>query len=999
MRSIACYILVITLWLPLRALSQNTKLLTLTEYTQNNGLSSYYITKILKDSRGFLWIGTQEGLNLFDGSRFQVFSNQSPLKHRLGGSLVSDIVEDTRQGLLWVLTSNGDVCALDIDTRVIGRRLTRDHEGKTLSESWMRCLALNNDILYIAGFNSFSAYDIRKGQYLNTERIQREFTQPGEYNISKIVCDTHGRLWVFSDGYGVVVLDKELKLIKRFPNELLSAAKQKVLFRDAIERNGQLLVASSCGLYLFGTDSEWVPKQLHEDLPSVLQKSEIRSLAFVPTGEILLSTPHRFFSYDFNLRSLQEFEDDDTESNGLSGVFQTYFDPVTDKVWIGTQVGLKCFPIGKRAFTPFSKSRRGQERLKHLYSLLPVRNERVLVGAENGTFEVNTRTKEIVKLDTGSANLMIFQDKNGNVFTSNANGVQIIRNGKLYPAYETFAELKKIVGDHLNRGVQYNDTIILFSSLLQRGIHVWNTRSHTVNTFHNDSVRHVIQGLSVINYVYRGEGADVFILTETSIVKFNPLTERYSWYKIMNKGLQEPYNFMDMCETPDSYWFATYGNGLIETDRNFTLKRVIGVREGLCNNCVYKVFNYQNNCIVATTNNGVSSVTTDRYEVKNYFQNDGLHGNGFEQLCGFQQDQKIIAGGVNGFTIIDPALFQRNTKAPSLYIQNIRIETLSGTIDTCNLALGMIEVPNDVLQLKLDFVGLNYQNPARVVYRYKLAELSSDWIDIENQNFVNLIGLGPGSYTFEAIALNEDGVASAPLKISLVYLPKWYQTIWFKIAVIASIAMLLYGIQLYRIDQLKKQQTIRKEIANDLHDDMGSTLNSLKIFSHLANREPDNKSHITQIEECVSTATLSLRDVIWVLDEDGDSVYDLMERIKKGALPVCLANNIKFESSVDAPAKSQISKKIKRNLLLIAKESINNSIKYSHGQSIQVKIHQTKKSITMTIVDDGIGFDLNKITLGRGLASIGNRAKQIRFKCDIISFPEKGTSIKVYGNN
>ena len=103
--------------------------------------------------------------------------------------------------------------------------------------------------------------------------------------------------------------------------------------------------------------------------------------------------------------------------------------------------------------------------------------------------------------------------------------------------------------------------------------------------------------------------------------------------------------------------------------------------------------------------------------------------------------------------------------------------------------------------------------------------------------------------------------------------------------------------------QIKKQQQIRKDIASDLHDDIGSTLNTLKIFAHLAKKEPDKEEHLDQVEHSLTQASLGLRDMIWVLDDTKDSVYELMERIKKYALPVCQVNGIHFEGNIKKPAK------------------------------------------------------------------------------------------------
>jgi signal transduction histidine kinase len=170
------------------------------------------------------------------------------------------------------------------------------------------------------------------------------------------------------------------------------------------------------------------------------------------------------------------------------------------------------------------------------------------------------------------------------------------------------------------------------------------------------------------------------------------------------------------------------------------------------------------------------------------------------------------------------------------------------------------------------------------------------------------------------------------------------------VLVIIVIAGLLFALYQYRIQQLKKQQQIRRGIASDLHDDLGSTLNTVKIFAHMAKIGEETENFLEKIEESLSLASAGLRDMIWVLDDSGDTVHELVERIKKNGQSVCQANNIRLETSVGGDLDS--------------------------------------KSISKTE-----GFDLEKSPKGCGLRNITERASQIRYHTSIQSSPGYGTSI------
>jgi signal transduction histidine kinase len=304
-------------------------------------------------------------------------------------------------------------------------------------------------------------------------------------------------------------------------------------------------------------------------------------------------------------------------------------------------------------------------------------------------------------------------------------------------------------------------------------------------------------------------------------------------------------------------------------------------------------------------------------------------------------------------------------------------------------------VPSDFQQTTISFSGINYSNPSRTSYAYRIKELDNNWVSLGTQNFVNLIGLSPNTYTLEVKAANEDGVWCEPKTLTLIFLPKWYQTAWFKAAIILFVVGIFYGFYRLRMSQIKKQQQIRHEIASDLHDDLGATLNSVKIFTNLAEASPNKAEYFHQIKESINTAYSGLRDMIWVLDDTGDAVEDLLKRIRQFAQPFANANNIHVHYSADSADILELNKTEKRNLLLIAKEAINNCIKYANCKNINVAFTKEDRKIKLVMKDDGCGFDEKEITHGYGLKNIRERAKQINYAASIHSEKGQGTTIVV----
>ena len=156
------------------------------------------------------------------------------------------------------------------------------------------------------------------------------------------------------------------------------------------------------------------------------------------------------------------------------------------------------------------------------------------------------------------------------------------------------------------------------------------------------------------------------------------------------------------------------------------------------------------------------------------------------------------------------------------------------------------------------------------------------------------------------------------------------------------------------------------------------------------------QKYFANIKEALTHASTGLRDMIWVLDDSGDTITDLVKRLKMFAQPVAEASYINISFTEDPSANNiTLNKTEKRNLLLIAKEAINNSIKYAECENIKVTFFKFKNKTSLTIEDDGKGFAEEKITRGNGLNNMQQRAKQIHYRITLESQEGNGTKITV----
>jgi signal transduction histidine kinase len=450
-----------------------------------------------------------------------------------------------------------------------------------------------------------------------------------------------------------------------------------------------------------------------------------------------------------------------------------------------------------------------------------------------------------------------------------------------------------------------------------------------------------------------------------------------------------------MAETADNYWVCAYGYGLVKMNKNWDVLKIYNEKDGLSNTGVYKLFKGRNNLFFVTSNDGLSVVDQVSGKIKKIYQESGLHADTFEEATGSSKNDEVFTGGPGGFSVFSFIKKLPEPEIPGLYINNISYERrLNKRADTFSNNFTRFRIPNDYTQVTIRFSGIYYNNPQKITYNYKIQEIQPDWVTLNNQAFINLIGIKPGTYHLQVQAFNEDGVGSEIKELTLIFLPKWYQTWWFKTFVLLSVIAAAYGLYRMRINQLKKEEKIRNQLAGDLHDDLGSTLNSIKVHTNLALLEKEKPEHLEHVKQGAQDAISGVRDIIWVLDDKKDKLSDMLARVSQFAAPLCQAANINYSAPADDDtAGFVLGKEEKRNLYMICKESINNSIKYATCKNIEIKTSVINKKLKLLIMDNGKGFDKEKITAGNGLKNIAARAKAIHYHHQISSTPGSGTVI------
>lgn len=991
------YIIIIIIFSSLRCISQKTTVIHLTKYSQEQGLGTYNVHKVYEDRYGFIWSCTQDGLYRFDGKEFVSFKKGASAKRQLCGADIRAVAEDTINKQLWVLPGEYGFNALDPITSTVTKTVKLPPKS---ANDWNLSMILSDNKLYIGQSTGVFVYNIKTGgfKYLNTPK-----DTTGTLEARSLYADSQGNIWVSYSGKGIAVYNPVNGAIKHFFSikEFGFKGNEQILrVLDISGKQGMIFLATTNGMRrIVYQDYNYLVDNRLTGITEI-DDGEVSTVYYDKTENIYVSVPGTLYKFDdyklagFELISENNFFIDKSWLGSVKNIIHGS----GDVLWLACQQGLAKYKLAADAFRTFDHDKKTGIILDHVRSIFKWNDKKFLVGLLNDLVEVDVE-KGYSIIRKNELFHHIFSMPDGEIHLASSKKMYVYEKGNLIPLEKKHHEFVPYTDGAYNSHVFIGDSLVVLGSEYDNGILIWNYKRNEVRKISNNS-RPASLKASIVNNLFLDTDKRLWILSDNiiTIVSNNFIKFETIAYNDPETGI--PLNlFFDVKEAGGFYWVTSYGTGLLKLDKKFNLVKVYKEKDGLCNSGTYQVYPYKNSILI-TTNNGISILNTESDSIiHNYYKSDGLQSNGFDEVCGYADDRFIYAGGQNGFTEIDFSRLLTNFTAPKLYINSIEIKSGAGLIltDTSNLMLDYFNIPSYAAQTKIHFSAISFINPERITFKYKIEEQGEEWFDNGTKNYIDLPQLAPGKYHISIQAFNESGTFSEIKTLTLRFLPKWHQTLGFKFAVGFLAFGLIYAFYRYRISQIKKQQKIRKDISTDLHDDIGSTLNSVKIYTHLAQEGKDKDRYIEMAKQNLEQASIGLRDMIWVLDDKLDTADELLTRIKQFALPLANAMQIETDFKCDFDVQNKIfSKEEKRNLLLICKEAINNCVKYSSATMITVHFAHAQKKIKMIISDNGKGFDINLATAGNGLKNMQYRAKQIGYKCSITSEAGSGTSVAVW---
>jgi diguanylate cyclase (GGDEF)-like protein len=755
---------------PRRALTQAR----LSVWTSDAGLPQNTIEAIVQTRDGYLWMGTEEGLVRFDGTRFVVSDRQSA--PALRSAFVSSLFESA-DGTLWIGTYGGGLA------RLRQGRIEAFHP-ELLGFDRIRTIHAANGVLFAA---TAGGGLLR----IDGERVRRFTTRDGlpVDRIWTVIGDGADGLWVATHGGGVV----------RWRD---GAVRQRITSREGLPNDfARTILRDPDGTLWIGTDggglAEWRDGAIvrvvttRDGLPSNL----IRSLRRDRDGSLWIGTDG----------GLARWRDRRAETLGVadglpSPTIRTVIEDREGSLWVGTTGGL--VRLNDTRFLPFT--RKEGLSVDSARAVLQDREGRMWVGTDGGGLcRVLPSPVRCFSRADGLPHETVYalaESGDGSLWIgTDGGGVVRMRNGSF--AERIDASHSGLPNDRVRALAETPDGTLWVSTAVGLA-RVRGGKAANVNDLAGRQLRPLL-ALADGSLLVGTDGAGLWRVTADG--------QRATLIASAGKGLGSDRVFsLALDPGGGAVWVGTSGGGLTHLDLAGGATRTLMRRDGLHDDVVFQIV-VANNDLWLTSNRGLYRVSRDRVLAAMRGEASDLSGTVYGSTDGMPsaecnaaspaavraRDGRLWIATARGVAVVDPHATARNTVPPAVHVEAV-------LIDGSPAPEGPLRVPAGAQRLDVHYTALSLRAPERVTFRYRLDGFDRGWVDAGTNRVAHYTRLAPGHYKFHVAATNEDGVPSvAEARVAVSVDPQWFETWWARLLAVAAIAAVIWGAVRLRLAALQ----------------------------------------------------------------------------------------------------------------------------------------------------------------------------------------------------
>jgi len=787
--------------------------------TTGDGLSQGTVHRILQDRQGFMWFATDDGLNRFDGYNFKTYRAAVDTPGSLESSVVFDIAEDYR-GRLWVGTWGGGLSLFDQRAERFTVYRAESGNPRSLSDDRVNCLLPDPDggiwVGTEGGLNLFHPETGHVTQYHGTPGDPASLS--GEW-IRSLYIDGEGVLWVGTDA-GLNRFDRLRRSFARFrhdPGDPASLPHDQVLGMTG-DGAGRLWVFTTAGVCRLDGAAGKFNRIADDGHPLVpLAGIPVRDILRDRSGVTWFGTAQGLYRLAPDSRRLERFTHDPDDPATLVG--DSVIALCQDRsgvLWVGTLgQGGSTYQPGRQKFVPV-RSREDGTTLSEVFGVL-IEGRRIWLGTRAGlrSFDLPGAGKP----DSGNLagdfaqafpacrdalegrlTSVLFRDRGGTLWLA-VRDFGLFRLSPDRSASALYREL--MVGRDPVPVTQvldlYEDQAgILWLGTDGFGLVRWDLRSGRIDAFRHDPRDHRSLGSDYVTKILEGADGTLWVgtwgggvnLMDRAAGRFHRLVHQPGNLRSLSHNIVNT-AFLDSRGT---IWVGTYGGGLNRYDQARGEFARFTVREGLANDVVCGILEDGRGDLWVSTYSGLSRLERSTGRFTNYTSADGLQADEFNiRAQARSRDGWLVFGGTRGFNAFRPEEIGVNAFIPPVVFTGYQRFVYGGGTEVRGfLGAGDIELSYRD-SVTLAFAALDYTNPAKNRFAYRLEGGYTDWVQLGTRHEITFANLSPGSYTLRVRGSNDEGKWNERgTSVAIVVHPPFYQTWWFRLALAAVAAALLY---------------------------------------------------------------------------------------------------------------------------------------------------------------------------------------------------------------
>ncbi len=959
-------ILIITV--PGYCFSQN---LYFQSYSSAQGLSQNSVFSIAQTKDGFMWFGTQDGINRFDGKNFTYITpyiDNANLKEKGLGKFSKEITAlyADKKDWLWVGTSSD----IAIYNRYTSKFILPSEVYKGFSIPvglWINTITedSSNNIWIHTKDDGLFCYNKLSGAMVS---LKWQGGVPAKYTR---LCNTEGDIWVSTEkkiyqlkngSFIPVIISNHLldnkeeiidmAIVNKNPWLVLNTSKVIVLQQEAgssyVANNfvtafkGKHYLAEPNFIHQSDSNTVWIGSRSDGLLKINLQEKTFENAGAFGTIHSLKSP--FILSFYTNLQKitwiglsgggiakydLQKIQfglwrnEPDPQKAVPDNMLLSVFSENDEDFYMGTLRGgllHKNIKNGSNEYylPPVNKFERGN---KNIYGIIPGENGSLWVATSGGLYSFNKKTKAFV------------------LYTDTADR----QTRELCAVIQLKDKNKLLIGG-------YNGGLRIFN--IEN--HTWEKCADAMKILEHEKYKFRVRYMKEMN------SGDVYLSTEAqNLVKYNYISGTFTFFPQFEKqsGTSRYFYFDSLY-----LWIAT-DDGLIQADPvTMQIIKSWNTENGLANNYIYAVIPDNYGRIWISSNGGLSMIDYKAGICKNFTEDDGLQGMEFNTAsCYKDKSGKIWFGGISGLNMVNPELSAPNNFSPAPLITNINVMNVPFQSDTAFPYIRSISLPYSKNFISFEFQSPNFSQSENIIYEYQLKGVDTGWVKNGTRNFISYTQLKPGHYTFMVRSANTNYVWSkSAASISIIIIPPWYQTWWFYLLAVTGIIAVIFLLLRQRFKSIRYKAEARQKIietemaalkAQMNPHFMFNCINSIDAFIH-SNDKYNATLYLNKFAKLLRNILDSSKENTVALTKDIETLKFYIELEE-------LRHENKFTTSLIID--DELLANDYKVPPLIIQPFIENAIlhgiknKYDNNGLLSIDIRKVNNKIQYTVTDNGIG--------------------------------------------